>query len=202
MTIRNRMVVVAQGIADLLTPVLSVIGAPVRALHNTIGHSTVTAATLLAIAILAMPLTLYSFYGDMWLEKGAAQARYLSEKARGYELDNEKKAADQARAPAMRTFRYFVPDIHADGIHLEWLADPSAARLVLEWTGQGGRGGLLTFDHLLENGTPAPIQDAIAPAASFGTAWSSGRRLTIAAAQVDANGSVAAHRSRYTLTVP
>lgn len=161
----NRIVdLVVGGILRLLA---SPVAGAVRAYHLTVGHSTVSAASLIMFAIILVGGGWTVMVYNLNLPREQARLEEIAANTYRMQLDNAKKAAEIQATP---TVPWTVLSLAVqDGAEIKFRSDPLAAKLLFQWyTPLNRLSGIQEFDI---SGTAGEMTTVTIPSEMFGPAW-------------------------------
>lgn len=156
----------ATAIARIVERVMGILGVPIRGLLTTIGHSTVTAWTVVAIA--GVVSAVYWTESREALEGPAIDAlrREREAQARWYELKN---AEVEQKSPAMQ-WRILAANAGDAGLVLQGERVEGATAIIASWRKLSAQVAEGVVEAAIPSGTTGTFSVAI-PSEAFGDAW-------------------------------
>lgn len=154
----------ASAISSLVALVLSPLAVPVREFHRTVGHSTVSGATLIAIAAIACML-LYNSTRELGAPVWEAQE--LKYKAEAEYYGRIGHPTDRPERPTFTLATAAYLNL-VEGIRLKVGVIPTAEKLFVRWTSPHGS-GMRAFSPIPD---PSDFYEAVLSADRLGAALS------------------------------
>ncbi|UCG53600.1 MAG: hypothetical protein JSW58_08585 [Candidatus Latescibacterota bacterium] len=170
----------AESVSGFIRAVIGLLAVPVREMHRTIGHSTVSGALLLALGAIGATIAYQVTSSDLTSEAWKALKRERLARAAVYEA----QAAEAGKDIQGRTWALSAIRADSAGVHLKFPPIAGATHLQIGWRTTKSN-GLETFEipQPAEGEPTALFYEVTVTKEAVGSAWESGARFTIEAEQ-------------------